>query len=476
MFLDRELRRVVEFIRLAENEWHFKFIGQKIGMRYVGILLVLCSFPIFLWVLRSGASAQRWAIMALGALPVIGIALNIDAAFVSWAGWPGHTKGIIISLTDTLALAICVRLRNRAGYPQLMWMWIVYIACNIPGIFLGNFIAPALFYIVSLIKAAVYFFACYIVIYRGGLFTLVTGLCIAVFANSGTTILNFLQGQALPSGLVGHRNYAGMINNLAVPILLVVGTFGRLRTFPLLAVGVAGVAAILGSSRAVLILFGVTIYLTLILLLLVKPSKQTKQMLGVCVILSFLAIPIGIQKISQRSEDGQIVLTKDAERLAFERAARMMNKDYPLGIGLNQYAVLANAGGYSTAAGVGWATASLSATVHNSYALVRTEGGPIALMGLLVLLTTTVATSIAFMLRRRNNPARVFAIPAFVSVLVLSIHISIEWVFVSMNTLYAFASVMAVIAYTKEASRKDALQKKHASTPSEVSLSDNYIA
>ena len=398
--------------------------------------------------------------MALGALPVVGIALNIDAAFVSWAAWPGHTKGIIISLTDTLALAICIRLRNRADYPQLMWVWVVYIACNVPGIFLGSFITPALFYIVSLIKAAVYFFACYTVICRGGLFTLVTGLCIAVFANSGTTILNFLQGQAQPSGLVGHRNYAGMVNNLAVPILLVVGTFGRLRTWPLLAVGVAGVAAILGSSRAVLILFGVTTYLTLILTLLVKPSKQIKQMLGVCIILSFLAVPIGIQKISQRSEDGQIVLSKDAERLAFERAARLMNKDYPFGIGLNQYAVLANAGGYSAAAGVGWATASVSATVHNSYALVRTEGGPIALIGLLALFITTVATSAALMFRRRDNPARVFAVPAFVAVLVLSIHISFEWVFVSMNTLYAFASIMALIAYAKEEARKHAFQKK----------------
>ena len=429
-------------------------------MRYVGILLILCSFPIFLSILRSGPKAQRWAIIALGALPVVGIALNIDAAFVSWATWPGHTKGIIISLTDTLALAICVRLRNRSDYPQIMWVWIIYIACNIPGIFLGTFITPALFYIVSLIKAAVYCFACYIVICRGGLFTLVTGLCVAVFANSGTTILNFLQGEAQPSGLVGHRNYAGMLNNLAVPILLVVGTFARLRAWPLLAVVVAGVAAILGSSRAVLILFGVTVFLTLILTLFIKPSKQITQTLAVCVIFSFLAVPIGIQKISQRSEDGQIVLTKDPERLAFEKAAGMMNKDYPFGVGLNQYAVLANSGGYSAAAGVGWMTASKSAIVHNTYLLVRTEGGPIALFGLLLLFVATIVTSATLMFRRRDNPARVFAVPAFVATVILSIHISIEWVFVSMNTLYAFALIGALAAYVKEASRKDQLQKK----------------
>ena len=431
-------------------------------MRYVGILLVLCSFPIFLSILRSGPKAQRWAIMALGALPVVGIALNIDAAFVNWAGWPGHTKGIIVSLTDTLALAICVKLRDRSGCPQLMWVWIIYIACNVPGIFLGNLFTPALFYIVSLIKAAIYFYACYIVICRGGLFTFVTGISIAIFANSATTISNFLQGQAQPAGLVGHRNYAGMVNNLAVPVLLVVGTFGRLRAWPLLAVGLAAIAAILSSSRAVLILFGATVYLTLMLTIFVRPSKQIKQMLTACVVVSFLAVPIGIKKISERSDDGRIVLTKDAERIAFERAARMINKDYPYGIGLNQYAVLANAGGYSAAAGVGWSTASKFAIVHNSYALVRTEGGPIALFGLLILFTTTVATCAALIFRRRDNPARVFAAPAFVAVLILSLHISFEWLFVSMNTLYAFASIMAFVAYAKEASRKDAFQKKSA--------------
>ena len=431
-------------------------------MRYVGIILILCSFPIFLSILRSGAGAQRWAFLALGALPVVGIALNIDAAFVSWATWPGHTKGIIVSLTDTLALAICVKLHDRSDNPQLLWVWIFYITCNIPGIFLGNLITPAVFYFFSLTKAAVYFFACYIVICRGGLSAFLSGLCIAVIANSGTTISNYLQGQAQPSGLVGHRNYAGMVNNLAVPVLLVFGTFGRLRVWPLLAVSIAGVAAILGSSRAVLILFGATVYLTLILTLFVKPSKQIKQILAVCIVVSFLAVPIGFQKISQRSDTGQIVLTKDPERVAFEKAARMMNKDYPLGIGLNQYAVLANSGGYSATAGVGWMTASKSAIVHNTYLLVRTEGGPIALIGLLLLFIATVASSTILMFRRRDNPARVFAVPAFVATVILSIHISFEWVFVSMNTLYAFASIVALVAYVKAVSRNQKLQKKRA--------------
>ena len=442
------------------------FIGLKFVMRYLGIILVLCSFPMFLSVLRSGPTAQRWAIMALGALPVIGVALNVDAAFVNWATWPGHTKGIIVSLTDTLALAICVKFCSRQKNPLLLWIWVFYILSNLPGLFLGSLFSPALFFLVSLIKAAIYFLACYYVFCRGGLSLFVSGLCAAVLANSSTTIMHFLQGQAQPAGLVGHRNHAGMINNLAIPILLVVGSLPRIKVLPLLTVCLAGIAAVLSSSRAVLILFGFTVYLTLIFALFVKPSKQFKIILTVCVFVSFVAIPISIHKISQRSEDGEIVLSKDPERLAFERAAHMMNKDYPWGIGLNQYAVLANTGGYSAAAGVAWTTSAKSATVHNSFVLVRTEGGPIALVGMLALFLTTIAISASVMWRRRNNSARIFAVPALVATLVLSIHLSFEWVFVSITTLYGFASITALAAYAIEASRRKVAQQKRSLAPS----------
>lgn len=431
-------------------------------MRYVGILLVLCSFPMFMALLRSGPIRQKWAFIALGAAPVVGIALNTDAALISWAQWPGHTKGVIISLTDTLALAICFHFRPRNRYPLLLWFWVFYIICNVPGLLLSNLFTPALSYFVSLLKAAVYFFACYIVMSRGALSALIFGLCIAVIANSGITITNFLQGVVQPGGLVGHRNYAGLINNLAIPVLLIASTYGRFKMWHLLAIGMAAVAAILGGSRGVIILFGASVYLTLFCAVAVKPSKQIRYLLAACFLASFLAIPVGLQKLRDRSEDGSINLSKDAERAAFEKAAQMMNEDYPLGVGLNQYANLANIGGYSAAAGVNWMTASKSAIVHNSYVLVRTEGGFIALFAMLLLLGSTLVSSTKLVLKRSTNPARVFAVPVLVATLVLSIHLSFEWAFVTMNNLYGFALITALASFVKDVAQKDSIQKQRA--------------
>ena len=428
-------------------------------MRYIGIILVIFSFPVFMSLLRSGPIAQKWAFIVLGAAPVIGTALNTDAAFISWAHWPGHTKGIIISLTDTLALAICVHFRPRNKYPLLLWFWVLYIICNVPGLLLGSLFTPGLFYLVSLLKAALYFLACYIVMSRGAMSALVSGLCIAVIANSGMTISNFLQGVGQPGGLVGHRNYAGLINNLAIPLLLVDGTFGRLKLWRLLAIGMAAVAAILGGSRAVIVLFGASVYLTLFCALVARPSKQIKYMLAMCVLASFLAVPAGLQKLRDRSEDGSIMLSKDAERTAFEKAAQMMIKDHPLGIGLNQYANLANVGGYSAAAGVNWMSASKSAIVHNSYVLVRTEGGLIAQFAMLLLLASTLVTSTKRAFKPTASPARVFAVPALVATLILSIHLSFEWAFVTMNNLYSFALITALASFVTDVAQKDIIRK-----------------
>src|SRR3546814_19963544 len=83
-------------------------------MRIVGILLVLLSIPAFIAWLRSYPRQRKWAYLGVGLLPFVVSALNLDAALISWAGWPGYAKGIVLSLLDTLALAILVTSAGRS--------------------------------------------------------------------------------------------------------------------------------------------------------------------------------------------------------------------------------------------------------------------------------------------------------------------------------------------------------------------------
>jgi len=430
-------------------------------MRYIGIVLVLGSFPAFYYALGTNANWRRWLIVALGAAPIMNSGLNLDAALISWAGWPGHTKGLLISLTDTLALATCLRFYKRARKPMFLWLWLFYTICSLPGLFVGDLFTPAFFYTVSLCKAALYFSACYIVFLRFGPTDFINGLALAIIANGVATVWNSLQGQVQAAGMIGHRNYAGMICNMAVPVLLVVGMQTRLKALPLIAVLMSALAAALGGSRAVIILFGVTVFSTLLLAMLIKPSKQVKIVLSVSLLASVVVAPLAIHTLSNRFEQtgGDFTLEKDSEREAFERAARMMNEDHPLGVGSNQYAVTANSGGYSAAAGINWVTISNSATVHNSYVLIRSEGGQIALLGMLVLLTLPLIMALIYLCRRRLNPARLLAVPVFVATSVLILHIRFEWAFVAMTSLYLYAFNTALFAYVWEASQQARRQK-----------------
>lgn len=436
-------------------------------MRYFGIVLILCSFPFFLHMLTREKIWRRFLTIALGALPILSSGLNVDAAFVDWSIWPGHTKGLIISLGDTLALAICIKYSKNAKRPAFLWIWLFYFLCSLPSLFTGELFQPAFFYIFSLIKASIFFYACYLIFVRGGFTDFISGLAIALIANGIMTVLNSLEGNDLAGGLFGHRNYAGMISNMAIPALLIAASRGRVRWLPILAIVLSAVAAALGGSRAVILLLGVTIFATLLGAMWVRPTKQTKIILAMCLLASLFVVPLALQTLGDRFEasGGEFSLAKDDERVAFERAAQMMNEDFPWGVGGNQFVVVASAKGYYNAAGVAWTTIGSSATVHNSYILVRTEGGLVALFGMLVLLASTILFASVFLLRRRANPLRIMAVPVFVTASVFAIHLHVEWGFVTMQTLYSFAFTTALAAYVGEAARQAKLKKRAAVHP-----------
>jgi hypothetical protein len=376
-----------------------------------------------------------------------------------------HSKGLIVSLTDTLALAICIRYMRRARKPFLSWI----CCCTSSAAYLavcGALFTPAIFNVFTLLKATLYFRACYLVAVRR-LGCLVTGL---LCHDREWLRYDPKQdaGQLQAAGLIGHRNYAGMLVNMAVPVLLVAGMQLKLKALPLMAVVLCGVAAAIGGSRAVIVFFGITVFMTLVLVLCTKPSRQAGTVFALCLLGSLVITPLAMDTLSDRfAQTGSSFETgKDDERLALEQASKMMNADHPFGVGANQWAVTANTKGYSSAAGVAWQTSAGSATVHNSYALVRTEGGQVALAGMLVLLGSALFSGLLYLFRRRVNPARLFAVPVVVTTSVLIVHLNYEWGFVSMGTLYMFAFNTALAAYIGECSRRaKAVSRQSAPVP-----------
>jgi hypothetical protein len=418
-------------------------------MKIVGVLIILVSFPAFMMLLGMGERYRYWAFVALGALPIVSSGLNIDVAFYDLAMWPGHTKGIIVSLTDTLAMAIAVHYSKLKPSRALTVVWLIYLVLHIPGVFVAGYSTASLSYLWSLLRGFVYFFACSVVFMRGGFKPLVLGLSVSIMINGIDTIINAASGQIQASGILGHRNYSGLVTNLAVPTLF--ASLLSWRKVKVLALGLAfaAVTAALGGSRASVALFGASVALTLFIALIVKPGKKTTVLTVMTILGALIMTPVVFHKMNQRFNEtgGGFSFEEDGERLAFRRASKLMNIDYPFGVGLNQYAVKSNAEGYAAEAGVVWTTIANTAIVHNSYVLVRTEGGHVALIGVFVMLGSLLSISAAIAMKKApTRSERLYAAAVFISVSILAIHINYEWAFVRIHVIYALAFLSAILS------------------------------
>lgn len=417
-------------------------------MKIVGMVIIIVSLPAFFMLLRNGELHRYWAFFALGALPIVSSGLNVDIAFYDLATWPGHTKGIIASLADTLAMAIILYYKKLRYSRIFISVWLIYIVLHVPGVFIAGYSTASLSYIWNLVRGLTYFMACSVVVMQGGFRPLVFGLSASVAANGMDTIINAASGEIQASGMLGHRNYSGLVTNLAVPILLASSLSWRKTNILALGLAFAAVGAALGGSRASVVLFGASVGLTLAMALLIRPNKRTTVVAAMAIAGALIMTPVVIHKMNQRFNEtgGSFSLKEDSERLAFKRASELMNIDYPFGIGLNQYAVKSNAGGYAAEAGVAWTTIANTAIVHNSYVLIRTEGGHLALIGVIIMIGSLLIISTVIAINKSYTKSkRIYAAAVLISVFILALHINYEWSLVQIHVIYALAFHSAIL-------------------------------
>jgi O-antigen ligase len=204
---------------------------------------------------------------------------------------------------------------------------------------------------------------------------------------------------------------------------------------------------ILGGSRAALGLFAVGFLLVTLLSMRQKMTGRKAATAAALAALVVCAIPVMLWSVDRRSEAQ--LQSSDSERGAFIDAARMIIADHPLGIGANQYVVVANLGGYSDRAGVPWNYADRSAPVHNSYYLVTAELGFLGLVGLISMFGAAVWIGLNGL--RADGALRSELLVGFiVAVIVLMVHIAFEWVFelavIQYLTAAAFGMIVGIAA------------------------------
>src|SRR5690606_4489438 len=106
------------------------------------------------------------------------------------------------------------------------------------------------------------------------------------------------------------------------------------------------VAVALGASRGAVAFVGLGLVLMVVLSLMRGSTARKWQIVGAGALVLALVVPVAWGSFAERFAANPLEGGYD-ERAAFENAAKAIWADHPMGVGANQYVVVANSQGYS---------------------------------------------------------------------------------------------------------------------------------
>ena len=443
-------------------------------MKWIGLLIYIALVPMLIARLRNnpGKAPILWA--AVGFIPFILDIFHFKIAPISWSMWPGYVKGAELSLLDPVALAIVLSYPNIRVKSPLMIVLPLYIVVVLSTMAYSGVPEASFFYAWQLGRVMLLFAAAAkISQHEKGPQALITGMILGMCVQAGYAIEQRLTGVMQSSGTFGHQNLLGMISHFvtfpALALLLVDGK----RRAPLFGVLAGAIVVILGASRATLGLAGGGIVALLLMSIVRKATSRKSMIVGMGLMALVLAAPLALSSLQSRF-DATPLSTDYDERAAFERAAKMAIAAHPMGVGSNQYVVVANTEGYSDRAGVIWNWASRSANVHNTYLLVRAETGPLGLAVFVAFLFAPMIAAFGAAWRNRKEARGDLMLGLGMSFAIVSIHCLYEWVFVNYSVQVMFAIDAGIVAgLAQQISRAKSTKRKRAKLSENLSAMAN---
>ena len=364
---------------------------------------------------------------------------NLSMAPISWPAWQGSVKGVEITLVDSIAIAILFATRPVRIPTVIKIGFALYLAAVAIATAAGQLLMPSIFYAWQLARAVLVFVAIAraTATARDAPMALVAGLGSAILVQFVMAAQQFARGDASAGGTLGHQNMLGLASHFATFPAFALLLAGR-RPVAAGAVVVAGAAiAFVGGSRATIGLCGLGLLITVLLSI---RHRMTGRKVGFAVAAFAalaLAAPAMLWSIERRPEAARA--SSNQERQAFNKAAKMIIADHPLGVGGSQYVVVANIGGYLARAGAAWNQANRAAPVHNSYYLVAAELGLLGLIGMIATLATLIAIGLRSLRRTVRSDRSELLVGLVAALIMAAAHIGYEWLFMHWLIHYLFA-------------------------------------
>ena len=414
-------------------------------MRYIGLLLFVICIPLLVATFKSNPTARRWGWVAFGAAPYIYGWGHLSVSIVSWAYWPGYVKGLIIALPDLLAISFLLSSPRQAIRPGVMVALGAYILAVALSMSMSDLPFASFQYVWQLLR--VFLVAVAVARISAGSDAprhIVYGMCYGViFQTYFSIIQHFGHGVVQASGTMGHQNLLGMITHFALFTALALILAGDRAVTLKIGVLAALIAIALTGSRGTVGFAGGGVVALILLSVLQRPTAKKVQMAGAGAAILLLMAPVAYATLETRFAKSNDDGTYD-ERAAFKRAARAMWSDHAFGVGANEYVIIANTKGYSNRAGVIWNAGSRSANVHNTYLLVAAETGWPGFLTFILLFALAVVTALSAAWARPISKDKELLLGVAMALMVVSLHILYEWIFMIEATQYLFAIMLGM--------------------------------
>ncbi|WP_338502693.1 O-antigen ligase family protein [Sphingomonas kaistensis] len=416
-------------------------------MKWAGLAFILFTAIALIGWLRTNPRGAKWAWGSLTLLPFVLDPLHLIIAPYATPMWSGYVKGWEISLLDAVAFGVIFGTRGRWPRMALLWPLLAYLGAVLLAVMQARFPSYALSYPIQLVRMMLVFLAVARVAQQeDGEKALLTGLVLGIAVQAGYAISDRAHGIFQTGGSLGHQNLLGFVSHLALMPLCGMFLAGRWPVRAALGIACGLVVVILTGSRATILLGGTGVILTLLLSITLRFSGQKIAYAVGGLFLLAASVPLAYSTIERRTS-GQIggVMAKDEQRVAFEKAAHMMIREHPLGIGPNHYVFVSITEGYAERGGVNWSSANRSAHVHQSYLLVTAETGYLGLLTLIALLASALWYAFSTAFRFRKNPEADVLIGLGCGLVAICLHALVEWMFAVYVVQYALAGSLGLI-------------------------------
>ena len=407
-------------------------------MKWIFLFALLMLVPIVSGLIRSDRQNIVRVCFLLG-FSILLLGPSLWTAPYGWPTWPDPVKGVEVSFIDSLALALFLSMpKVRIPASIKVSYLLICLALFISTCVAYNRIA-AFFYFWEFLRATLLFVA----IARAcaneprAAMAFINGLCVGMIGEAAWVTLQYVQHIDRPGGSFGHSNTLGIAADYAIFPALALMLGGRRWLLPCSAVLAGLVCVVLGGSRASMGLFAIGIFLTVILSILHRSSSRKYAVMGAMTLLVLAAAPVMMWSVGKRSAES--TASSDKDRSAMKEAASMMIADHPLGVGANQYVVIANTGGYSQRAGVPWNAANRRAPVHDTYYLVTAELGFLGLLALCATFASFIALGFRILRRRLQDSSSDLVPGLLATTIIVAVQISYEFAFMESMLHYLCA-------------------------------------